>query len=354
MRIDYYYMLRPLIPRPIQILSRRLRVKRQARRHPCWPIDEACGVPPPGWPGWPEGKRFAFVLTHDVEQAAGVPRCEHLAKLEEQLGFQSTFGFVPHRYETPERVRTTLRERGFEIMVHDFNHDGKLYRSREIFEKRCGSINFFLDLWNTRGFASGSSLHHLTWINDLNIDYDISSYDVDPFEPQPCGLGRIFPFWVQQPNGGGRGYVELPYTLPQDFTLFILMQERNNAIWRKKLDWIAERGGMALIKTHPDYMAFDQNDRRMERYPVEFYIDFLRYVRERYDGEFWLAQPSGVARYWRELPPAGGVNTIGVRHTFCVYCREAHENGWLTHYRPLPASEPVATPISSDIPERLR
>jgi len=28
-----------------------------------WPINEAAGRQPAGWPGWPDGKRFAFVLT---------------------------------------------------------------------------------------------------------------------------------------------------------------------------------------------------------------------------------------------------------------------------------------------------
>jgi len=32
-----------------------------------WPIKPGSEVPPPGWPGWPEGKQFALVLTHDVE-----------------------------------------------------------------------------------------------------------------------------------------------------------------------------------------------------------------------------------------------------------------------------------------------
>ena len=53
------------------------------------------------------------------------------------------------------------------------------------------------------------------------------------------------------------GYVELPYTLPQDSTLFLLLREKTNGIWKTKLDWIAQHGGMALLNTHPDYMRFD-------------------------------------------------------------------------------------------------
>jgi hypothetical protein len=48
-----------------------------------------------------------------------------------------------------------------------------------------------------------------------------------------------------------RGYVELPYPLPQDFTLFTVMREKDIDIWKKKLDWIVEKGGMALLITHP-------------------------------------------------------------------------------------------------------
>jgi hypothetical protein len=44
-----------------------------------------------------------------------------------------------------------------------------------------------------------------------------------------------------------RHYVELPYTLPQDSTLFLVLRELNNDIWKHKLDWIAMNGGMALV-----------------------------------------------------------------------------------------------------------
>ena len=55
---------------------------------------------------------------------------------------------------------------------------------------------------------------------------------------------------------GDRGYIELPYTLAQDSTLFILLQEQSAEIWRRKLDWVAEHGGMALVNVHPDYLTF--------------------------------------------------------------------------------------------------
>jgi hypothetical protein len=50
---------------------------------------------PQNWPGWPEGKKFAFVLTHDVENCAGLANYRSLAHLEIELGFRSSFNFVP-------------------------------------------------------------------------------------------------------------------------------------------------------------------------------------------------------------------------------------------------------------------
>jgi len=65
-----------------------------------------------------------------------------------------------------------------------------------------------------------------------------------------------------------KGFVELPHTLPQDFTLFVLMKERNIDIWKKKIDWIIEKGGMALSITHPDYMNFSDTDPAQKEYPA--------------------------------------------------------------------------------------
>ena len=49
----------------------------------------------------------------------------------------------------------------------------------------------------------------------------------------------------------------MPYTLPQDSTLFLVLGEITPEIWMRKLDWIAEHGGMALVDVHPDYISFN-------------------------------------------------------------------------------------------------
>ena len=217
--------------------------------------------------------------------------------LEQGLGFRSSFNFVPERYDVSPELRHHLANKGFEIGVHGLRHDGKLYASKKIFQQRAIKINHYLKEWESAGFRSPAMHHNLDWLHELNTEYDASTFDTDPFEPQSDGVGSIFPFWVQG-NSTQNGYVELPYTLPQDFTLFLLMKESNVDTWKKKLDWIVEHGGMALMLTHPDYMNFDGNKLGSEEYPAEYYKGFLEHIKSKYKGQYWHVLPKEMARFW--------------------------------------------------------
>ena len=292
-----YYRIKPLIPRRLQIGLRRIMTQRKRARYAdVWPIDERAGKAPEGWTGWPEGKKFALVLTHDVDTARGQEKCRKLMNLEMKLGFRSSFNFVPRRYDVSRELREELVRNGFEVGVHGLYHDGKYYSSREFFRERAGQINEYLKEWRAVGFRSPSMQHNLDWIHDLNIEYDASTFDTDPFEPQPDGMGTIFPFYVS--NGASEGgYIELPYTLPQDFTLFVLLKETDSGIWEQKLDWIAEKEGMALLNTHPDYMSFT-GKAGLEEYPASYYEQFLVYLMDKYPGQYWHALARDLAGFW--------------------------------------------------------
>ena len=295
-----YYRIKPLIPRRVQIEIRRIMVQRKCVRcADVWPIDERACKPPKGWGGWPEGKKFALVLTHDVDTARGQERCWKLMNLEMKLGFRSSFNFVPRRYKVSRELREELIRNGFEVGVHGLYHDGKYYQSRELFRERARQINQYIKDWECTGFRSPSMLHNLDWIHDLEIEYDASTFDTDPFEPQSDGMCTIFPFWVQAKAKRG-GYVELPYTLAQDFTLFVLMKENNIGIWKRKLDWIEEKNGMALLNTHPDYMTFDEKKLDLEEYPAKYYEEFLGYIKSKGRDQYWNVRPQNIARFWRE------------------------------------------------------
>lgn len=264
-----------------------------------WPIKEEAGIQPPGWQGWPDGKQFALVLTHDVEGNSGKKKCYKLAELEMQLGFRSTFNFVAEEYEQDEDLMRFLINNGFEVGLHGLVHRGNLFRSRAVFSRQLPRINKYLKDWKAVGFRAPSMYHNLERTHELDILYDSSTFDTDPFEPQSDGVATIFPLWVYNKLNEG-GYVELPYTVPQDFTVFILMQEKDDRIWRKKLDWIVKSGGMALIVAHPDYMNFDNSKPAFDEYPADYYKDFLIYIKETYKDRYWHVLPKEMARFWAE------------------------------------------------------
>jgi len=320
LRHRIYYGLKPFVPRSIRLGIRRWFATRKRKEvRDIWPIVPASERRPADWLGWPNGKQFALVLTHDVEGKAGLRKCRELMQLEQDLGFCSSFNFIPEGdYKVPRDLRDELESNGFEVGIHDLRHDGRLFLSRREFSRKAARINRYLRDWNAAGFRSGFMLHKLDWLHELNIQYDASTFDTDPFEPQPEGRHTIFPFWVPAPgarNSGSSlpeanqkaglaagvhcaGYVELPYTLPQDFTLFLLLREQTANIWLQKLDWIARHGGMALVNVHPDYLCFDGATPNSMEYPSAHYKALLKYVSEHYAGVFWNTTPRKVAQFF--------------------------------------------------------
>jgi hypothetical protein len=316
LRNRLFYMAKPMIPRGVQLFLRRKVAASQRRR--CthlWPIDPNSARLPKEWQGWPGGKQFALVLSHDVDTAKGYHECLKLAELEERLGFRSNFNFIPERYgRVSPDLLDELRQRGFGIGVHGLKHDGKLFSSKRAFERDACRVNEYLKQWKTGGFTSPSMHHNLQWLTILDIQYSTSTFDTDPFEPQPDAMGTIFPFVVSRKSvvpsvsersslpasQPGSFYVELPYTLPQDHCLFVILKEKDITIWQKKLDWIAERGGMALLNTHPDYMNFNGGKLGLDEYPVRFYAKFLEYVKVKYAHECWHVLSRELARFWSE------------------------------------------------------
>jgi glycosyltransferase involved in cell wall biosynthesis len=294
-----YYPIKTLLPRAAQVAIRKLWVKsRYSASRDQWPIDPSASLVPRNFSGWPEGKQFALVLRHDVETAIGRDLCKRILKIEANFGLNSAFYLVPEGYSVSADLRESILSAGGEVGVHGLNHDGKLYNSRKHFARRAVKINQYISAWGAAGFASPSAHHELNWLETLGAEYDSSTFDTDPFEPQPDAAKTIFPFTV---IGENRDFVELPYTLPQDFTIMILMGHQDISVWKKKLDWVASQGGMALLITHPDYMQFDGEEKRPFTYPARLYKDFLEYVTETYSGRYWNGLPRDVASFWKDI-----------------------------------------------------
>ncbi|MGD9856528.1 MAG: hypothetical protein AB7U20_16395 [Planctomycetaceae bacterium] len=285
-----YYLLRRLMPLPVrQFLQRRRSGAIDVP--PDWYLPlEYCDRLTAALPGdagrsnrpWPNHAGFAFVLTHDVETAEGLQLVRPVAEIEEELGFRSSWNIVPHKYPIDRGLIDDLRKRGFEIGIHGYNHDGRLFWSESTFRRRARHINAALERFQAVGFRAPMAHRNLRWMQLLDIEYDSSCFDIDPFQAMPGGIGSLWPVIT------GR-FVELPYTLPQDHTLFIGLGETTDRIWSDKLSLIKSWSGMALMLTHPDYL--DTPQRR------DLYRGFLTKVRDA--GGYWHALPRDVARWWR-------------------------------------------------------
>ena len=74
--VDLFYSVKPLVPRKLQLFLRRKLIN--SKIDECmsiWPIDPLSAKHPDNWSGWPEGKRFAFILTHDIDTQKGHDQC---------------------------------------------------------------------------------------------------------------------------------------------------------------------------------------------------------------------------------------------------------------------------------------
>jgi hypothetical protein len=136
--------------------------------------------------------------------------------------------------------------------------------------------------WGAVGFRAPATHREWDWMPRLGFDYDTSSPDTDPFEPQAGGCCSWLPFFNEE-------LVELPLTMPQDHTLFVILGRPDEATWVEKASRLRARGGMALMDTHPDYLL----DARVLR----AYESFLR--RFAADPGVWNALPREVSAWWR-------------------------------------------------------
>lgn len=294
-----YYLMRPALPRPVQLRLRRAFTQVQERASfPGWPIEESlhslyawlfgllaelAGQPVPFIGLWPEGRSWALVLTHDVETDAGYRGLELLREPERQLGYRSSWNFVPLRYDVaPEAVRK-LQEEGCEVGVHGLWHDGRDLGSRRLLAKRLPAMREYADRWQAVGFRSPATQRQWEWMPALGFDYDSSYSDTDPYEPQPGGCCSYLPYF-------NASMVELPITLPQDHTLFAILQNPDADLWIRKAQFLRERHAMVLALTHPDYAV----DPRVS----DGYRSLLTCFRG--DPTVWHALPREVAAWWRQ------------------------------------------------------
>jgi peptidoglycan/xylan/chitin deacetylase (PgdA/CDA1 family) len=294
-----YYRARPFLPRALQLAMRRAFSRVQRRRSfPAWPVEAAlhdlsdrllsfaaavAGEPLPFLAPWPRQYTWSLVLTHDVETAVGYARIDELCEEEAALGYRSAWNLVPERdYVVEDELIDRLVRDGWEVGVHGLHHDGRDLESERRLAERLPGMRCWAERWSATGFRAPATQRAWSLMPTLGFDYDSSYPDTDPFEPQGGGCCSWLPFF----NGD---LVELPITMPQDHTLFEILGESDATCWIAKMNVLRERGGMALIDTHPDYLGEDP--------ARSAYLKLLRTFAA--DSSAWRALPRDVTVWWR-------------------------------------------------------
>ncbi len=299
--LELFYLIRRFIPRTLQLgLRRRLIARQGLPAFPQWPFDPAGadlmgiafadallarGTDAVRFPWfWPDGAQAAVTLTHDVESADGLARAATVAGWEEQRGFRSSFNIVSDWYPIDTEQVAGLNERGHEIGSHAIHHDRSLFASRDSFQRQLPMLAEAAERLGAVGFRSPATHRVVEWLGELPFSYDCTMPHSDPFEPIPGGTATVWPFFHGQ-------VVELPYTAPQDHTLFNLLGHTDASLWQEQLERIVSCNGLFQSLTHPD-------EEYLGRPSIgAAYRDLLDTIARRDD--LWVALPRDIADWWR-------------------------------------------------------
>jgi len=315
-----YYLLRPLMPVAVRKHLQRFSLRGWERiPFPQWPVDRTVeriyewllavemknrglNEIPFIW-FWPEGHSACVCMTHDVETSVGRDFCTHLMDINDAYGIKSSFQVVPEdRYDVPEEFLESIRHKGFEVNVHDLNHDGQLFSgTRDQFVQRVERINAYGKQFRARGFRSAVLYRKQAWMSELDFDYDMSVPSVAHLDPQRGGCCSVMPFFMGD-------MVEIPVTTIQDYSLFHILGDYSTQIWEQQVAGISDSHGLASFIVHPDYII---ESRARRTYEV-----LLAYLAEkRITDNLWAALPGEINDWWRarssmRLVKSGGGWTI--------------------------------------------
>jgi len=324
-----YYGVRPILPVRVRKYLQRLHLMGWERiPFPRWPVDRSVddlfellmlftlksrGIEriPFIW-FWPDGAPSAAIMTHDVETNLGRDFCGTIMDIDDSYGVKASFQVVPERrYEVTSAFLESITKRGFEVAVQDLNHDGRLYKSRQLFMERAAKINYYRRQWAADGFRAAVLYRREEWFKDLEFSYDMSVPNVAHLDPQRGGCCTVMPYFIGN-------LLEIPVTTTQDYTLFHILSDYKADLWKTQIELIMEKHGLLSFIIHPDYVTTARERRVFE--------DLLSRLTElRRDHGVWIATPGELNRWWRQraamriVEDAGGVRIEGEgRERACI------------------------------------
>lgn len=251
--------------------------------------------------------RFAACFTHDIETKYDFERgIDLLRGVEEEHGINSTWAVAPRsrNYEVNVETLKRLEELGNEIAVHGMYHDGRfafvgkkereerIKKGRESLRSMGFKAEGFRTPWlhRTRDLIPLLEKHRYVW--------DSSFPDTDPstIGYEGTGCSTVFPFYPLLEENGTYRYstiLELPITIPQDWALIHSLGYSNEEVlklWKEKVDYVEDIGGLALFLTHPSHYDMGNPKR------LWIYDEIIKYVLEK---EPFIGTCREIVKLWK-------------------------------------------------------
>ena len=260
-----YYQLRPLMGVAVRKHLQRVRLSGWDKiAFPRWPVDRSVDALmetaltlllktqrqssiPFIW-FWPDQASACAMMTHDVEGQAGIDFCDQLMDIDDSFGIKSAFQLIPEgREEVWRRTAAKMRGRGFEVNLHDLNHDGRLFADKDTFLRQAKRINDYTREFGCDGFRSGAMYREQGWFDAFEFSYDMSVPNAAHLEPQRGGCCTVMPYFVGN-------ILELPLTTTQDYSLFHILDDYSTTLWKEQIRVISQHHGLISVIAHPDYL----------------------------------------------------------------------------------------------------
>lgn len=258
----------------------------------CW------GQPPVIRDLWPNGRRAAVTITHDVD-TGWIFRSRNRKIFRQILDAENEFGFrggwfIPAVFYHPSHhaeALAQLERAGHELGSHGWNHDAKLgYQSAWRQRRRLGRIagRFSprrVDGMRTPWYSRSPQLFQQL-SNHFRYDSSVPNASGSFSSGSNSGCCTVFPYRATD------GLMELPLTLPPDD---VFDPSAGYALARQATDAIVEQGGVVVVILHP------QPHQSANTEGITHFTSFLRWLQATHGERLWSATPLEIVdRYCKQ------------------------------------------------------
>jgi peptidoglycan/xylan/chitin deacetylase (PgdA/CDA1 family) len=257
-------------------------------------------------------KDFGVIMTHDVDTRVGYEYgLSKFVEMERAEDMVSTFNIVAEspEYDISRNLIKSLMKDGFDFAMHGLLHDGKFAflthpEQKERIERSAArgrelglpSLGYRAPLLHRTKLM----IRHLT---EAGYDWDSSFPDTDDCTVGYASTGSrtIFPFYPLYREGRDWKWspvLEIPVSMPQDWTLlyyYKLSAESMLRMWKKKMEFIKSKGGLAVFILHPDPEDFGH---------PKYHDSFRKLLRIIKEADPEIMTCSELATRWKKkFPP---------------------------------------------------